>query len=359
MSGRSSNYFLGGNTSTGFYSYFDQIISQDDAARIICIKGGPGTGKSSLMKRVGKYYLEKDYDVEFHHCSSDDNSLDGIFIKDLNIALLDGTAPHIVDPANPGAVDEILNMAECLDYSMLKASRQNIISINNSIHNTFSRVYRYLSAASYIYEDWASINYDALNSYELNILKENLKNEILPSFLSCMGKERHLFATGFTPNGIVTYIDSIIKDYDNIYILKGQPGTGKTAVLSYLSSEAVRRGLNVEILHTPLLHEKIEHLLIPELNTAILTCNELTNIEIEGKLFNMDSLLSQNMDEATLLKRSESMDEFFVLLNKALKSLKAAKVLHDKLESYYIPSMDFSLADKMYDQVIENINNYM
>ena len=36
--------FPGGNTSKGFYSLYRYVLSQDDAKRILCIKGGPGTG---------------------------------------------------------------------------------------------------------------------------------------------------------------------------------------------------------------------------------------------------------------------------------------------------------------------------
>ena len=43
--------FPGGNTSKGFYSFYRYVLSQDDAKRILCIKGGPGTGKSQLMKK--------------------------------------------------------------------------------------------------------------------------------------------------------------------------------------------------------------------------------------------------------------------------------------------------------------------
>ena len=67
---RQKHYFLGGNTSKGFYSLYRSILSQDEARRIICIKGGPGTGKSSLMKKVGNLFFEKGYNVEYHHCSS-------------------------------------------------------------------------------------------------------------------------------------------------------------------------------------------------------------------------------------------------------------------------------------------------
>ena len=94
MKGKIADIFPGGNTSKGFYSFYRYILSQDEARRIICIKGGPGTGKSSLMKKVGQFFNEKGYNIEYHHCSSDNNSLDGVVIKGLNVAILDGTSPH-------------------------------------------------------------------------------------------------------------------------------------------------------------------------------------------------------------------------------------------------------------------------
>ena len=47
-------------------------------------------------------------------CSSDNNSLDGIVIPKLKIAILDGTA-HVVDPVFPGVVDEIINLGQFWD----------------------------------------------------------------------------------------------------------------------------------------------------------------------------------------------------------------------------------------------------
>ena len=93
MAGRIRRLIPGGNTSKGFYSYYDNIIEKD-ANRIFILKGGPGTGKSSLMKKIAKEMLEKGYEVEYHHCSSDNNSIDGIVIPKLRVAMIDGTAPH-------------------------------------------------------------------------------------------------------------------------------------------------------------------------------------------------------------------------------------------------------------------------
>ena len=42
-------FFAGSNTPLGFYSFFDQIIDLMQAHRFFILKGGPGTGKSTLM----------------------------------------------------------------------------------------------------------------------------------------------------------------------------------------------------------------------------------------------------------------------------------------------------------------------
>ena len=44
-------YFLAANSCEGFYSVFDKAYLPDGEWRAYIIKGGPGTGKSSFMKR--------------------------------------------------------------------------------------------------------------------------------------------------------------------------------------------------------------------------------------------------------------------------------------------------------------------
>ncbi|MCG9966733.1 ATPase [Pelotomaculum terephthalicicum JT] len=91
--GKLTKLFPGGNTSLGFYSFYDHIIEKD-ATRVFILKGGPGVGKSTFMRKIGETMLEKGYDVEFHCCSSDNDSLDGIHIPAIRVAMIDGTAPQ-------------------------------------------------------------------------------------------------------------------------------------------------------------------------------------------------------------------------------------------------------------------------
>ncbi|MHB9059512.1 MAG: ATPase, partial [Bacillota bacterium] len=84
--------FPGGNTSQGFKSFYDYII-RPDATRIFVLKGGPGVGKSSFMRKIATELVDLGFDVEFMCCSSDNGSLDGVVIPAIGVAMIDGTAP--------------------------------------------------------------------------------------------------------------------------------------------------------------------------------------------------------------------------------------------------------------------------
>ncbi|MFU0823608.1 PRK06851 family protein [Clostridium sp.] len=359
MKGEFRHFFPGSNTSKGFYSFYRYILPQETARRIFCIKGGPGTGKSSFMKRIGQYFNEKGYDVEYHHCSSDNNSLDGVVIKGLNVAFIDATAPHIVDPISPGAVDEILNFGDCWNERGMSDYRNSIMSINKQIGKTFKRAYRYIGASKTIHDDWSFYNNEALNNSKLNLFKEDLKNEIFGDIpISNTGIDRHLFATAFTPNGIVTYIDSIYKNYKRVYVLNGEPGTGKTSVLSYICDEALKRDLSVEVYHDPLIPERIEHLLIPNLSIALLTSNEINNRNFVGSQIDMKDFLNKRLLDKSSEEITEARDTFYLLLNKGLSIISKAKALHDELEKCYIPNMDFDKVDNKFNEIITRLLKY-
>jgi hypothetical protein len=90
------HFFLGANTPQGFVSRFDQLSGPEDGWRLFVIKGGPGTGKSSLMKKVAQAFDNQA--LEFIHCSSDADSLDAVILPESRLSIADGTAPHAVMP---------------------------------------------------------------------------------------------------------------------------------------------------------------------------------------------------------------------------------------------------------------------
>lgn len=350
--------FPGSNTSKGFHSFFQYILPLNEAKRIFYIKGGPGTGKSFFMKKIGKIFGEKGYTIEYFHCSSDNESLDAVVIKELGVALLDGTAPHINDPKVPGALDEIINFGLCLDENNLKEVKDEIMAVDEKIKNSFKRAYSYFGAAKSVHDDWSYHNSKALDKTKLNDLKKTLKDSILKENLEGLGSERHLFATALTPNGIITYIDTIYRYCDKIYVLKGGPGTGKTELLNYIKEQSLVGGYDAEVFHDPLNSERIEHLILPDLKVALLTSNEISKQTFAGEKIDMESLLNKDYLNSVKDLIEEDKNTFYDLLEKGLKNLTNCKKLHDEIEKYYIDNIDFKCRDDISEEVINRLLKY-
>ena len=86
-------YFLGANTAKGFFSVYEDFCKPDSGNFLYVIKGGPGCGKSSFMKKIGKAAEDAGLDVEYVLCSADPDSLDGVLIPTWHVGYADGTSP--------------------------------------------------------------------------------------------------------------------------------------------------------------------------------------------------------------------------------------------------------------------------
>ena len=87
-------YFLGANSPSGFYSLYHELLPPEQARSSYMIKGGPGCGKSTLMRRIAALAEEAGEPVEYILCSGDPASLDAVVLPKKQIALVDGTAPQ-------------------------------------------------------------------------------------------------------------------------------------------------------------------------------------------------------------------------------------------------------------------------
>ena len=82
---KASHFFPGGNTSDGFFSYYQSILSKENLNKIYTIKGGPGVGKSTFMRDIARHFEKNGESIEYYHCSSDPDSLDGVLLKEHKI----------------------------------------------------------------------------------------------------------------------------------------------------------------------------------------------------------------------------------------------------------------------------------
>jgi hypothetical protein len=361
VNGKIRDFFPGGNTSLGFFSYYDQIIAPD-ATRIFIVKGGPGVGKSSFMKEIAKALNEQGFEVELHHCSSDPDSLDGVVFPQIGVALIDGTSPHVVDPRNPGAVDEILHLGDYWDEQGMRRGKTEILALNREVGRLFRRAYQYLKAAKAIHDDQEAIYNEALDRGLANEITADLMEVIFEGrpVTRRFGRIRKLFISAITPKGFLNFLDGLMETVAMIYAIQGPPGSGKATLLAKLAAAAGERGIDCEAFYCAFDPYKIEHLVIPALGIGVTTAVKPHRIDIHKATSVID--MGKCIDLVMIAPRGAMIEAdrrlVETILEQAIESIAQAKSVHDEMEQYYIPNMNFTAIGELRLRTIERILKY-
>ncbi|MBQ6613814.1 MAG: hypothetical protein IIX18_00680 [Clostridia bacterium] len=199
----SNKFFPGANTGLGFFSRFSGILGENaEKHYTYVLKGGPGVGKNTLMHKVMENAKSKGYNVEEFRCASDPKSLDAIRIVEMNTVLLDGTAPHSIDPAVPGIYDEIVDLGHFKNKGEFAKRHEEVMALTAENKNHYKRAYSLLGAARLMKTEALSMAESAVNRQKLyDFLLPFTKNATAGGF-------RELFLSSATPSGIVKFTDS-------------------------------------------------------------------------------------------------------------------------------------------------------
>ncbi len=272
------------------------------------------------------------------------------------------TTLHIVDPKNPGCVDEIIHLGDFWDEHRLRKHKKDIIAINHDIGLTFARAYRFLKAAKAVYDDIETCNVLCMDFGKANVLSEQVLIQVVgrSPVSSQVGRQRHLFASAITPEGMMNYLDTIIAPYDRRFIIEGEPGTGKSTLLKKIATSALERGYDVEMYHCPLNPEKVEHVFIPALGVALTKSIEPHRFHPapDDKLVDMNACMNAELVKRFSQLTMENTAVFNMLFDRAIQFISEAKALHDRLETYYTAAMDFEGIEKLRKATLDRILRY-
>ena len=358
QAGRIKQVFPGGNTGLGFHSFFNYIAGPD-IEQVHVIKGGPGTGKSTLMRTIAAAVVDRGYAVELHHCASDNNSLDGLVIPALKVAFIDGMKPHLYDPEFPGARGEILNLGQYWNSVGIRVHAQAIMAAALEGGRLFQSAYRYLGAARQIHENWENKissmqDWGWVNQESHKLIKDVLVNR---QVTAQPGKERHLFASAFTPEGPKSYAATLTGPASRGVIIKGQPGTGKSTLLGKIAAYARELGYYVELYHSPLSPAKLQHIFIPELDIIFATSTELFPYTPDRgyPTINLDYGLNRDKMNNYRTELETDRQTFLQLLNTGIGLIKRAREAHMEVEEFYVANMDFPALDNLRESLLEQI----
>jgi Cdc6-like AAA superfamily ATPase len=359
VTGKIKNYFAGGNTARGFHSLYESNLQ--GLERLFILKGGPGTGKSSLMKKIGHQWVERGFDIEFLHCSSDNDSVDGVLIPTLKVGVVDGTAPHIIEPTAPGAVEEYINLGSAWDKQTLKLQKTLIQSLTTQISRAFQNAYATFKEALEIHDDWEKIYISNMDFKKADQLTTKLIEKFFGKMrLNKQAEIRHRFLGAATPKGPVDFVPNLTEEISKRYFIKGRPGSGKSTLLKKLAAAAEERGIDVEVYHCGFDPHSLDMVIFRELGIAIFDStapHEYFPSRDGDEIIDMyELLITPGTDEIYADTIKNIAAKYKAKMEQAISYLARAKQLHDKLETIYVSAMDFSKVEKIQVQIEEEIN---
>lgn len=348
------SFFLGANSANGFVSLYDHIIDRETANRVYILKGSPGSGKSSFMRQVGKQITAAGYESHTITCSNDPDSLDGIVFPQLGVALMDGTAPHVVEPLIPECVDTLVNLGQWIDKQSLFPFRHEILSLIQQKKKPYESAARCLQAAQ-VLEDEAfnmMITSDSIRKIERRA-KGIISREIRPG---AQGPVKECFLSAITPKGLICHFDTARALCPRLYLLKDNYGLAHLMLAPIL--KAVRQqNLPAYACYNPLRPgTQLESLLLPTLGVGFITANDI--LPYQGDSFRrvrLDACL-----DADLVQMHKQRLRFLTkckraFLDEAVDMLAQAHEIHDKLEAIYNPHVDFQNILLKADSVAQEI----
>ena len=338
-----TRWFLGSNSVRGFCSLYDGYCrGEGDFLRVI--KGGPGCGKSSFMRRIGEAAAGKGLDVEYIHCSGDPDSLDGVYIPALRLGYADGTAPHIMDPACFGATGDYLNLGAFCDCVRSRGEAAQLEGLTAAYKAHYARAYSLLAAAGAAATGPAGAYLTAGDREAAARRARSMAGRELPR--AAKGAERgravRRFLGGVTCKGRVFCTETLPALCSRVYRLEGRFGLA-SVFMEAMAEEALARGLDVLLCPHPLLPDTLEALAIPALGLGFVAdLGDGTALPETCRCLHLDRLSAAAEDRAVrrALKAEARMTEG--LCEMAVLSLTAAKALHDELEAVYRPFVDFT-----------------
>lgn len=355
------HFFACGNTAKGFCNLFSTNIQP--LKKLFILKGGPGTGKSTLMKKIGKAFEELKYEVEYVHCSSDPDSLDGVLIPKLGVGIVDGTAPHVIEPSAPGAIEEYVNLGTAWNIEKLGVHTQEILDIQSNIKKCYEKAYREFAKGLSVHDEWEKIYIENMNFAKANLLTEEVIGKLLGTVKfdknSCI---KHRFFGGSTPHGPMDFVEDITENITQRYFIKGRPGSGKSTMLKKILERAKTRGIDTEVYHCGFDPDSLDMLLFPELDLCIFDStapHEYFPSRDGDMVIDMYAeLINAQTDEKYESELSDIITRYKCCSNAGTVHLAAAKSYHDKLEKFYIEATDFKVIDTIYKELYEKMMKY-
>ena len=343
----SRQFFLGANTGAGFVSLYPEFAAAESGSFFWYIKGGPGNGKSTLMRRAAERAESAQAAVEFILCSGDPDSLDAIYISEKKLGYMDATSPHVQEPAVPGASGKYLDLSAF--YRPIPPEKaEEMERLFAAYRREYTRAYDMLHAAMLVSPGGIP-----------GIIKEDTKAHVRKRAEAVTGKtvhrsdteyEKRRFLSAYTCRGAMLLSDTAAS-FGRVCTLDNELGLADI-FLQTLLDRARSVGAARIVCPDPVDPQRLAAVILPDAGVTFVAVSG--DFPYEGKAarhFRLDA-----MAQLTDAKRKEARRAAALrrsLTEEACAALGRARELHDALEAEYHPFVDFRSLTRFEEKHLE------
>jgi hypothetical protein len=307
--------------------------------RVYVLLGGPGTGKSTLIKVIGLELLDRGYGVDFLRSVRDPDSVAGFIMPQMGLAMLDAMEVSPLRWRAPGVVEKFIDFSIFCDELKLEKQHSQILTIENRLQELQISLEEELASelgsliennVSKLKMEKEDISWILGNSARVRIKKEHTgpwplaenalkllqKSIIIPYFLH-----------GLTVEGWLNLAPHFLMDFDQIRL----EGDETLDALDWVLREAQQLGQMIEIILHPLNPDEVIGIVFPERHLAIWQGNP-ENLRDQG----LDRPFSEKLQETLIAWQTHRSQ---------LKGIYMEAINFDQLDSYRDTVLNHILCD--------------
>ncbi|KGK85118.1 hypothetical protein DP73_19070 [Desulfosporosinus sp. HMP52] len=328
------HYFAEGLTTRGYISLLPNMMPTWKRAYVLL--GGPGTGKSTLIKVIGLELLDRGYDIDFLRSVRDPDSMAGFVMPQIGLAMIDAMEVSPLRWQAPGVVEKFTDFSKFCDEEKLEKQRSSIIEIEKQLQGLqMSLEDELASELGSLIEARATkrpiekenISWILGNSAQLKVKKEHTGPwPLAENALKLLQKSviNPFFLHGLTADGWLNLAPHFLTDFDQIRL----EGDETLDALDWVLREAQQLGQLIEIVLHPLNPDEVIGIAFPERHLAIWQGNP-ENLQDQG----LERPLSKTLKE----------------------TLASWQTYRSQLKGIYMDAVDFDQVDRFRETVLNQI----
>lgn len=268
-------YFSSAICNGGYLSAYNTIYKKDTKSRVYIIYGGSDFERAVFFNRLTENF--KGYNLSLFNPFFDD-SVDGIYIENLNTYIISDSGYSRISPILPGIWEKYFSAVEGANYPT--DLRREILVLKAKENNQYKKACEILKNTSLIKEKiHEEFSPYLIDEKVINFVRRICGKQLKPVSTKGCGMIRLLSSA--TPLGIRTHFDTVFENCDKVLSIDDNFGFVGSVLLGIIKDFAVSEKIPFIMSPAYFANDIPQTLVFPNHSLAITVCDENHKLPFE------------------------------------------------------------------------------